>query len=249
MKNNNLFFYFLLSCSVFAQASTPKTVLLPKKSAGEISAINTIFLWDFHDVIVKRDMKKTLGTVWHSNNKFKIIRKTSPKLFWKMIGVMVKSKTSSEELIQLVKKNKNPYLEKLIYKAACVQKPIRGTVAIIDMLSKNGYQHYIGSNIAESIFKQISNPKKYPKFAPIFAKFNLEKPQTVTFNPARPKRTLEKPDVRFFYEFLRKNKIDLATTNVVFIDDNIKNVISAQKAGLIGIHFINPKQLEVDLRW
>lgn len=238
-----------LAFSATAGTSIPKTVLLPQKSAGEITSANTVFLWDFHDVIVKRDLKKTIGTVWNSNHKFKIVRKTNLKLLGKMLGMIVKSKTSSEELIQLAKKNKNPYLQKLIYKAACVQKPIRGTVALIDILAKNGYRHYIGSNIAESIFKQISNPKKYPQFASLFANFNLENPQTVSFNQASPERTLQKPDVRFFSEFLRKNNIDLATTNVIFIDDNIKNVIAAQKAGMIGIQFISPEQLQNDLQW
>lgn len=256
MKNNNLFLYFLLNLACWpAQAATilaPKTILMPTRIIAPITARNTVFLWDFHDVIVKRNLNETISTVWNSEKKFQIIKATSKNLLWnafRIIGKSITSSTCSEEFIQLVKQNNNPLLEELIYEVANIQEPIPGTIQLIQDLHNAGYHHYIGSNIGTSIFQKISNPEKYPQFASLFANFNLEHPQTVSCDLTHPETTIKKPDLRFFQDFLRKNAVDLQKTNVIFIDDSLKNVRAAQKAGLIGIHFKNPEQLRADLTW
>jgi len=270
MKNRNLILYFLCVITATAFGSycatghpeasrrtkdkialqKSKTIYLPAKFIEPLTPKNTAFLWDFHDVIVKRNLKKTVSRVWNSKNKFQILKNTNLKLYGKLLGMAGKSITSSacsEELIQLVKASNNPLLEELIYQVANIQEPIPGTVALIEELHRNGYKHYIGSNIGASIFDQIINPIKYPQFVSLFFNFDLSHPQTVYFDLAHPEKSIKKPDIRFYKQFLRKNTIDLKTTNIIFIDDRLKNVVAAQKAGMIGIHFLSPEQLRTDL--
>ncbi len=253
MKNRNLFLYCLAVLAVAFSFSTiqPKqTIYLPSQVITPMNGKNTIFLWDFHDVIAQRNIVKTFLAVWNSDKKFTILRNINLRLLGKLFGMAGRSlftNVTAEELVQLIKQNNNPEFEKLIIDVANIQEPIIGTTDLIHDLHQLGYQHFIGSNIGATMFADIINPQKYPQFAPLFADFNLTHPQTVTFDFACPACTIRKPDIRFYQFFLERNAIDLAKTNVIFIDDRIKNVIAAQKAGLIGILFVSPEQLKANL--
>lgn len=254
MKKTNLLVYAFLSISVVAllgaASKQSRTIFLPANVIQPINQSNTIFLWDFHDVIAKRNFKKTFLTVWNSDNKFNIIRKIDRGTLWQLIRLLGKSlisSASSEELVQLAQKNKNAAFETLILDVANVQEPIEGTVRIIQELSKMGYRHYIGSNIGTSIFNDIINPAKYPQFANLFSHFNLDHPQTVSFDFAHPKSLIRKPNAQFYQNFLTQNSIDLHQTTVIFIDDRLENIRAAQQVGMIGIWFKNPEQLNADL--
>lgn len=248
MKNRNLIIYLLLSITAL-NADTSKTILIPATAITPLTPKNTVFLWDFHDVLAKRNKRKTLSTVWNFPKKGTVLRKMNRTLLCKMFKMIGNSATTSEELIHVIRDQNNPELEELIYQVANIQEPIPGTVALIQELHRMGYQHYIGSNIGSSIFADLINPLKHPQFAPLFSQFNLEHPQTVDFELAHPEKTIKKPAPEFYQEFLRKNNIDLATTNVIFVDDRLENVRAAQKAGFIGIHFKYPSQLRKDLHW
>ncbi len=141
MKNYNLILCLLLSVPYWpahaATLLTPKTILMPTRIIKPITPRNTLFLWDFHDVIVKRNLNKTIRTVWNSDKKLQIIKATNKNLFWnslRIIGKSITSSTSSEEFIQVVKQNNNPMLEELIYEVANIQEPIPGTVQLIQQL-------------------------------------------------------------------------------------------------------------------
>lgn len=253
MKNRNLFLYFLLAMTVAFSAGniqSTQTIYLPSHVIESVNNKNTVFLWDFHDVIAMRNYKATFLAIWNSDKKISIIRTINLQLLKKLftlLGKSITANTSVEELVQIIKQSNNPDFEKLIVQIANAQEPITGTVDLIDALYQLGYRHYIGSNIGATIFAEIVKPSQYPQFATLFAQFDLNNPQTVTFDPACPKCTLKKPNIRFYQTFLQRNDIDLSTTNVIFIDDRLENVIGAQKAGLIGIRFISPEQLRADL--
>lgn len=92
-------------------------------------------------------------------------------------------------------------------------------------------------------FKTITDPEKYPQFAPIFENFDLDKSQVVT----RATDQFKKPKPSFFELYLEKNKLDPKTTRIIFIDDHRKNVKAAESVGLEGVRFKNAKQLRRDL--
>lgn len=148
---------------------------------------------------------------------------------------------SLEQLIEDALKNNNLFLVRILINQANSQRPIEDTWNIIKELHAQEYTNYIGSNISRHAFKELVDGSKNPTLAPIFTYFNLDAPQTADDSK------IIKPNVEFYKSFLRKNDIDLATTQVIFIDDRIKNVVAAASVGFIGLLFTNPEQLRTDL--
>jgi 2-haloacid dehalogenase len=56
---------------------------------------------------------------------------------------------------------------------------------------------------------------------------------------------IKKPDPGIYQLMLERYNLDPLST--VFIDDNLRNIQAAEKAGIKGIHFINPGQLKSSL--
>mgnify|MGYP003575763419 FL=1 len=100
------------------------------------------------------------------------------------------------------------------------------------------------------IFKQLKDSGKYKLYA-------LTNWSAETFPIAREKfdflnwfdgvvvsgtEKMRKPDPKFFQILL--DRYNLKADEVVFIDDNLRNVIAAREMGVESIHFISPDELE-----
>lgn len=204
---------------------------------------NTIVLWDLHDVILKRDLPGMINLVWRYPHLWDALKRINGTLLLGTLKLsalsLLKLEGLGTEFVALAQRAHNPFVGDLFVKIVNTQKPNKDVVAIIKALHDLGYQQHIGSNIDETIFKELTNPQKNPQLASIFNYFDLSKSQVVKYGP----NIIKKPNVEYFIEYLSKNNIDPTKTRVIFIDDSKANADAAKKAGLIGILFISPAQL------
>lgn len=209
---------------------------------------NTIILWDLHDVILKKDIPGVIGLLVHYPNLWKVLIHINPKLMFGTLKLTAKSLFKREgfvsEFIALTQQSHNPFMQDLFIKMANKQKPIAGTIEIIKELYDLGYTHHLGSNIDETLFKDLTNPNKNPQFAYIFELFDLTKSHQVI----NGSNNIKKPNIEYFTNYLTKNNIDPTKTRIIFIDDLKVNIEAAKKAGLTGIQFISPAQLRSRLQ-
>lgn len=199
---------------------------------------NTIMLWDIHNVIVTRSKWDAIKAFVNYPKPWDLIKKIRISLLRALCQALWnKSLGSAGRMMDLAHQHNNKELADLIETIANLQTPIAGTVDIIRELRANGYENNIGSNIDAEIFLKLQ--KKLPN---VFNSelFELSKSQTIIYTPDGE---ISKPNPAFFIAYLRKNNIDLATKQIIFVDDLKKNVEAARQLGMIGIQFINPQQL------
>ena len=112
-----------------------------------------------------------------------------------------------------------------------------GMEALVVELNHLGYTQRIASNIGAGAYQRLS--KKYN-----FFDNNLCEGQCVDFRgPDAPR----KPSPEFFKRYLAAYN-PRGDKTIIFIDDNLKNVEAARKAGMVGIVFNNLDQLRADLQ-
>lgn len=206
-----------------------------------ISCENTVFLWDIHDVILERDLKKLITNIWNYDKKWALLTHLNRFITYEICRACVGA-GSTEEILESTQEYNNPFLEELIPCICNAQAPITGTWNIIKAVHQKGFKQYIGSNIGKKIFEQLIDLNKNPSIAPIFNYFDLNQPQVVEIP------IIKKPSLQFYYKFLERNNINLEQTQVIFIDDNEANTKAAKKIGLITILFKTPQQLEQELQ-
>lgn len=107
---------------------------------------------------------------------------------------------------------------------------IPGMIAIVKYLQSQGYQTPMLSNIQHYQANVVRRFDYYGLFEPVLLSYEIgyEKPQKET------------------YAFLI-DKLQLSPSEIIFIDDQIENVIAAQSIGIDAIHFISPSKLIEDL--
>ena len=203
---------------------------------------DVIFLWDLHHVLLKPKGKiKALRNYPHKKKALKNANLRRKFLKYSLVSRF--KEVSSEKLLGLGDRYNNPYFKEMILVASLAQEPMERTVAILNELTDKGYTHHVGSNMGITTFKTITDPQKYPEFAPIFKNFDLNKSQVVTLETD----IFKKPNIKFFERYVEKNNLDPHSTRIIFIDDKKRNVKAAQRAGLEAIRFKNAKKLRKDL--
>ncbi|MBY0109983.1 MAG: HAD-IA family hydrolase [Candidatus Babeliaceae bacterium] len=109
---------------------------------------------------------------------------------------------------------------------------------LLDELESKGYRLAVCSNIGSQAFEHFKN--EHPD---IFNMFEI----IVTSHPER--NYMRKPAQEFFDHF--KKDVQQAVPQAkycVFIDDKKRNVQAAEKLGIHGVVFKNPKQLRKELK-
>lgn len=207
----------------------------------------TIFLWDLHDVVLKKDVPRMTKISFKNFFSARFINRLKRPLIHSFFSLL-RANASPEEFIWAAQKYNHPHLIQTIRDLQNAQKINPGMLSIIKDLHKQGHTHHIGSNIGETCFKELIDHQKYPQFKELFSFFDLTNPQVVCFNKHNPEDVIKKPYESFFVTYLKKNNIDLTSTRVVFIDDRLENVITARNLNITGIHFKNPTQLKKDLK-
>ena len=105
-------------------------------------------------------------------------------------------------------------------------KEIPGMVALVKDLQKQGYQTALLSNVRKSQAKIKRRLGHYEMFNPMLFSYELG---------------TEKPNPRIFFILLEH--LQAKPQEVLFIDNKIENILSAQAIGMDAIHFVNTEQL------
>jgi FMN phosphatase YigB (HAD superfamily) len=201
-----------------------------------------IFLWDLHEVILKKDMKHWIMICITFKKKWELVRSLNKKSLYiilifilERLGI-IKKQMVSEELIQEARNSGNNALVELVIQVCSSYTPIKGTVLIIHELSQRGYKHHLGSNIGKTVYDSCIR-----LFPDIFSHFEGYSIPFIT-----PENTfIKKPHSYFFVS--HSIKYNLPTEDFIFIDDKKINVQAAQSIGMHAIHFKNSEQLREEL--
>lgn len=199
---------------------------------------NLIIATDLDDVVLQKNWGGILGTViknvtsiGQTHTAYKNFKKANPNA--KNIR-----KGGEAFYIYLIENNNNRLAKKLL--EACTHKyPIAGTVTIMHALASQGYEIYTATNMGPLFFAEMQ--KKYPL---IFNDICIRTGLTVDY---AQQDIIKKPDARYF-EALKQKLNPNGAKYLLFIDDKLENVEAARKAGLLAIHFKNPKQLKKALK-
>ena len=110
---------------------------------------------------------------------------------------------------------------------------IHETVEIFRQLKKTGkYKLYALTNWSAELFPHARERFEFLKWFDGIVVSGEEK--------------MKKPSTEFYKLLLSRYHLDPA--NTIFIDDNLSNVMAAEKLGIKTIHFINSKQLDSELK-
>lgn len=194
---------------------------------------NLIIATDLDDVVLQKNWGGILGTVIKNITSLGKARNAYKK-FKKTNSTAKDIRTGGEAFYIYLTANKNDPLAEKLLKACTHKYPITGTVSIMQSLASQGYEIYTATNMGPLFFAAMQ--KKYPA---IFNETCIRTGLTVDY--AQPD-IIKKPDPRYFEE-LKKRLNPNNDKHLLFIDDKLENVNAARKAGLLAIHFKNPKQL------
>jgi FMN phosphatase YigB (HAD superfamily) len=144
----------------------------------------------------------------------------------------------------------NPKFARLAekYKKVLIKgKLIKGTIALIDSLQKQGYTIIPASNMTKSIYTSMINNNILPS-----ANFNTNQffVKTKKCNKKADGSYYAKPSIEYFQNLQTyvEKKYSNTFKNIIFIDDKKTNVKGARKAGITALRFKKPQQLRYDLQ-
>ncbi|MDR3646909.1 MAG: HAD hydrolase-like protein [Candidatus Babeliales bacterium] len=196
---------------------------------------DTIFVFDLHGVLFKLNPIEVVKEAIKVPHKFKLFSIIFyPHVIANAISSLYKGTVAEKIVINVDKKFPNLEFISSGLNILNAQSPIKQSIDIVSDLKKAGHKVYILSNIGEHSLDILKN--KYPE---IFSHFDgimgttpeddyIQKPNPIAF---------EKYLVKFGHE---KSKL-------IFIDDQMKNVISARNMGISSILFTTPYNLRRQL--
>lgn len=217
-----------------------------KEAAFDESHKPTI-LWDIHDVILQKDIRAQLQALWNFSKKKELLTHISLAMSKEMLGKLFgsgRSEATAEVFMVIAARHHNNALAELIATLANTQRIIPETAAIIRELHERGYSQHIGSNIGTKTFENLLT-RPYAQSIFNAEIFDLDASQLVVYDPDNLGATIQKPNLFFYDNYLRKNNLD--AQDVVFIDDKTKNVRAAQESGMYALQFKDPDILRKDL--
>lgn len=198
-----------------------------------ISPENTILTFDFHDVIVNYDYPNIISTFLKSNKKLRLfIALLNPFVLWDIIKMKYNKGVSEQFIVSIGRNHKSlePYIP-LGIKIANTQKVNPKMLELIKELKGMGYQMHIFSNIGAIIFQDAKD-----KFAQVFENFDK------IILPSEQNGYIRKPYQNAFKNYL--DSIDSTNKQIIFVDDKLENIQTAERNALIGIKFKNYEQLK-----
>ena len=203
---------------------------------------NTQFAFDFHDVIVSRNINRIKNAIFNRSFLYKIhFNRHLPGLLWALArAAYTDTKGGTGEVyVKILQEYHQPDIAQLTLDLANDVDPIEGTVEIIKELKDLGYEVNMASDIGTLVLQDL---KTRPQYQTLLSLFDHE--QSVDYINAGG-RPVQKPQLAYFRDYLQKFQDD--KQYIIFIDDKEKNVIGACSAGMIGITFKNPQQLREQL--
>jgi FMN phosphatase YigB (HAD superfamily) len=203
---------------------------------------NTQFAFDFHDVVVARDMSRIQKAIFNKNFIYKIhFNRYLPGLFLALANTAYHDFRggTGEIYIKVLQDYHQPDIAQLALDVANDVRPIEGTIEIIKELRDLGYEINMASDIGTTVLRDL---KARPQYQALLALFTHEKSVDYLNASGHP---IKKPQLAYFTDYAQK--FQDGKQYVIFIDDKEKNVTGARTAGMIGIVFKNPPQLRAQL--
>jgi len=201
-----------------------------------ITPENTIFAFDFHDVISYG--WPTLGTslriIWGSPYRSTIL-KYSPTLLYTLFSMRRQMSVAEQGFQKII--TLYPELEPCrttFLEVANAQRPNKKTQAIMKELHDKGFKLYLFSNIGEVTFADLQ--ERHPELLNYLDGFCIVK--APDYNA--------KPDPRMYQQFKDQFNPD-GSKQIVFVDDRLKNIKAGCNAGMISILFEDADKLYRDL--
>lgn len=229
MANRRLFLSLLLTilCTLSAQVEMGRPY----------SPANTVFFFDLHDVILKPDTRKRL----------KISLKNPIAAVRLGARVMTNKNWANGEQLQIELRRKGDKKQaEVVRKLSAAYKIDKDVFKILQQLKAKGYTLCMASNIGAGNLNDLlderhpRNKTKHPvTLRDVFALFN-----DLVFVDYESQEVISKPDHRYFA--LLNDRC--GQKNIIFVDDNKKNITAADACGLHGIRFTSAEKLSRDLK-
>jgi FMN phosphatase YigB (HAD superfamily) len=217
--------YILIRQKIALAIPQPSTPITPSSS---------IITFDIHGVLFTPDWSKIRSLIW-ANKKVctLIIYLFNPRFLFRAFILLRKGAVLEKCITAL--SGDYPYFaryETFIFSVANTQKPIPHMADLIKTLKQEGFTLHIFSNIGTQLYEDLVRefPQEFIMFDKAFTPDGFQgKSHQETFS-------------YYLEEFNPQNK------QIVFIDNNRKNVTLAKNVGIISIYYRNPGQLQETLK-
>jgi len=201
---------------------------------------NTVFFFDLHDVILKPD----------TGNRIKIALKNPIGALRLGAYVMTNKHLANGEQLQVELERKGDKKQaQVIRKLSAAYKVDKDVFALLQTLKAKGYTLCMASNIGAGHLNDLlddqhpRNKVKQPEhitLRDVFALFD-----DLIFVDYESQDVIKKPDPRYYA--LIHDRCE-QFKNIIFVDDNKKNIGAAHACGLHGIRFTSAHKLSNDLK-
>jgi len=212
--------------------TTEAVAPLKQAEPHQYNPANTIVAFDIHEVITKKQIWPMLKTAYNYPQKWKMLRSCSLSMLRKTLSCLWNREWNR---MRKLFHDENQYLFEFMHQIADTQEPVEETVNIIQQLKATGYELHILSNISESAYASFKE-----KFSGIFSLFDVEQ-----LSMWDEDTIVEKPHAEYFRRYLSAHNTN--NKQVLFIDDQQKNIDAAEQHEIIGIRFKSAGQLKEDL--
>lgn len=208
---------------------------------------NTVFFFDLHDVVLKRDgkelFKSTIGNL-------PLFFKRFPADLKKEYTALRKRGANGQEYEALFNKYHFHKLARLVREISNAQKINNDTVAVIKELKARGFTVCIASNIGSKNYQELLDiPASIARNSKQYKTRKKVRDALLLFDDALvvdydDPEAVAKPHPDYF----RKLRANLSSDmHIIFIDDNKDNIMSAQSTGISALQFTSAKKLRHDL--
>ncbi|MFI5332696.1 MAG: HAD family hydrolase [Candidatus Babeliales bacterium] len=192
---------------------------------------NTIITFDIHGVLCTTDYPRALSLIFNSKHVIRILSYLrSPSIIKMLIRLWHNHAVAGHYVQQLTqaKPELATYIP-LLKRIANAQKPNNTVLNLVNQMKQRGFELHILSNIDATIFDELTKIH-----TTMFTHFDA-------VQSTQSSDKYGKPHSWIFTRYLSTHVP--AGKQVIFIDNKKKNIIAAQKLGIIGIHYRNPRQL------
>jgi 2-haloacid dehalogenase len=201
----------------------------------------TIFVFDLHDVIVKRNYRGMVHQLLKKTYRVDIISRLiflslSPRFIYKIYKLLQCSRVPEQCILELA--FAYPSLKPLVHIIIDLvnqQCPIKLTINIIERLKKKGHALYLFSNIGERTFDHFKD--NYGSVVELFDGCIVVQHHD---------NWVQKPHPEAFKKLI--DHFNLNPKHCIFIDNNKKNILTARLQGFNTLLFQSPEKLESDLQ-
>lgn len=197
---------------------------------------NTIITFDIHGVLCSTDYPRVLSLLFKSKHITRILSYIRyPTIIKTVIQLWRNHAVAGHYVQQLthVRPELAQYVP-LMKRIANAQKPNTAVLNLVEKMSQHGFELHILSNIDATIFDELKN---------------IHTTMFTHFDKVQSTQSADKygkPNTWVFTRYL--NTHVPSDKQVIFIDNKKKNIVAAQKLGIIGIHYKNPRQLKRALK-